>query len=237
MTENNSSLKFALGLAGGLAAAASYMLVIRPWMLTWGTTHDEVDRLLPGDELIPAPKTCATHAVTIQAPPAAVWPWLAQLGQGRGGFYSYDWIENMMGLDIHTADRVLPEHQDIKAGDKIALAPEGFSIPVAIVEPGRTLVLHGDTRNPSDGETPPMKPGDYLAMSWGFYLLEREDGSTRFIERSKMDWNPNLANSFFYRLFLEPGAFLMERKMMLGIKLRAEALHSVNQEISSDTDQ
>ena len=228
MTENNRNAKFVLGLVGGIAAAASYLLIVRPWMLSWGTTRDEVDRLLPGDELIPGPKICATHAVTVQAPPAAIWPWLAQLGQGRGGFYSYDWIENMMGLDIHTANRILVEHQEIKAGDKIALAPEGFSIPVAIVEPSRTLVLHGDTRNPADEETPPMKPGDYLAMTWGFYLLEREDGTTRFIERSKIDWNPTLANSIFYRLFLEPGAFLMERKMMLGIKQRAEALHAGN---------
>jgi len=226
MTENDRSRNFIIGAAGGMLAATSYLLLIRPWMLTWGATQGEVDRLLPGDELIPAPNIYATHAVTIQAPPSAVWPWLAQLGQGRGGFYSYDWIENMMGLDIHTADRILPEHQDIKAGDTIALAPEGFSIPAAIVDPGHTLVLHGDTRNAGAGEAPPMRPGDFLAMTWGFYLLERGDGTTRLIERSKMVWNPSLANSFFYRLFLEPGAFLMERKMILGIKQRAEALYN-----------
>jgi hypothetical protein len=225
MSENDRSRNFIIGAAGGALAAAAYMLLIRPRMLTWGATQYEVDHLLPGDELIPMPKICATHAVTIQTPQSAVWPWLAQLGQGRGGFYTYDWIENMMGLDIHTADRILPEHQDIKAGDTIALAPEGFSVPIAIVDPGHTLVLHGDTRNPEAGEAPPMRPGDYLAMTWGFYLLERGDSATRLIERFKMDWNPSLANSVLYQLFLEPGAFLMERRMLLGIKERAEALH------------
>jgi hypothetical protein len=151
-----------------------------------------------------------------------VWPWLAQLGQGRGGFYSYDWIENLMGLNVHTTDRILPEYQNIKVGDTVPLAPQGFSVPVAIAEPGRVLVLHGDTRNPGTGEAPTMKPGDFLAVTWGFYLLNRGDGATRFIERWKADWNPNLANTIFYRMFLEPGAFIMERKMMLGIKKRAE---------------
>lgn len=215
-----------IGLMGGLAAVASYALVIRPWMLSWGATREEQYRLLPGDELLPEPKIYATHAITIQAPAANVWCWLAQLGQGRGGFYSYDWIENLMGLDIHNADRILPEYQEIKVGDAVPLAPQGFSVPVAIVEKERALVLHGDTRLPGIGETPPMKPGEYLSVSWGFYLFPRGDGSTRLIERWKTDWNPSLKNDLFYRLFLEPGAFLMERKMLLGIKQRAESLSS-----------
>lgn len=219
-------MKRMIGLVGGLAAAVSYAFVIRPWMLSWGATKDEQYRLLPGDELLPEPKIYATHAITIQAPPANVWCWLAQLGQGRGGFYSYDWIENLMGLDIHNADRILPEYQEIKVGDAIPLAPQGFSVPVAVVEKERALVLHGDTRLPGAGETPPMKPGEYLSVSWGFYLFPRGDGSTRLIERWKTDWNPSFKNDLFYRLFLEPGAFLMERKMLLGIKQRAESLSS-----------
>lgn len=224
MAKKDNTTKWMIGLAGGLAATASYLFVVRPWMLSWGATKDEQYRLLPGDELLPEPKIYATHAVTIQAPPAAVWSWLAQLGQGRGGFYSYDWIENLMGLDIHNADRILPEYQEIKVGDAIPLAPQGFSVPVAIVEKERALVLHGDTRLPGVGETPPMKPGEYLSVSWGFYLFPRGDGSTRLIERWKTDWNSSLKNDLFYRLFLEPGAFLMERKMLLGIKQRAESL-------------
>lgn len=223
MGKNESGVKWIVGLTGGLAAVASYLLVVRPWMLSWGASKDEVNRLLPGDELIPEPKLNATHAVDIQAPPAAIWPWLVQLGQGRGGFYSYEWIENSMGLGMHNASRILPEFQNLKAGDMIPLAPDGFGVPVAILEANRTLVLHGDTRVPGPGTPPPMKPGEYLAVSWGFYLFERENKVTRLVERWKADWSPGLANSIFYRLFLEPGAFVMERKMLLGIKQRVEA--------------
>lgn len=224
MAKNESGVKWIVGLTGGLAAVASYFLVVRPWMLSWGANKDEVNRLLPGDELIPEPKLNATHAVDIQAPPAAIWPWLVQLGQGRGGFYSYEWIENSMGLDIHNANRILPEFQNLKVGDSVRLAPDGFGLPVAILEAQRTLVLHGDTRQPGLGKIPPMKPGQYLAVTWGYYLFERGDHSTRLIERWKADWSPGLSNTIFYRLFLEPGAFMMERKMLLGIKQRAEAL-------------
>jgi hypothetical protein len=228
MGKNESGVKWIVGLTGGLAAFASYFFVVRPWMLSWGASKDEVNRLLPGDELIPEPKLNATHAVDIQAPPAAIWPWLVQLGQGRGGFYSYEWIENSMGLDIHNANQILPEFQNLKTGDTIPLSPDGFGLPVAILEAPRTLVLHGDTRMPGPGKPLPMKPGEYLAVTWGFYLFEREKKVTRLVERWKADWSPGLANSIFYRLFLEPGAFIMERKMLLGIKQRVEATLSVS---------
>ena len=206
------------------AAFTSYFLILRPRHLRWGSTDEEVDYTLPGDELVPTPRLRATHAVTVQAPPGKVWPWLVQLGQGRGGFYSYDWVENMMGLDIHTADRILPEHQKLEVGDVIPLAADGFGIPVAMVEPERALVLHGDTRLPGPGQAPVLRMGDYFSVSWGFYLLERPDGTTRLVERWQADWNPAFHNNVFYRVFLEPGAFIMERKMLLGIKERAETL-------------
>jgi len=210
------------------AAIASYILVLRPRHLRWGATDEEVDRLLPGDEMVPNPRLKATHAVTVQATPNKVWPWLVQIGQGRGGFYSYDWIENMMGLDIHTADRILPEYQTLDVGEIIPLAEDGFGIPVAIVEPERALVLHGDTRKPGPGEAPVLRPGDHFTVSWGFYLFERSDGTTRIVERWQADWNPAFHNNVFYRVFLEPGAFIMERKMLLGIKERTEALAQMN---------
>jgi hypothetical protein len=205
------------------ACAAVYALLIRPRHLRWGASGDEIAQPLPGDELVPDPKLNATHAISIQAPPAQVWPWLAQIGQGRGGFYSYDWIENAMGLEIHSSDNILPEHQDLQVGDVIPLAPDGsMGLPVAILEPERALVLHGDTRIPDQISGPPMRPGDYMATTWGFYLFAQADGGTRLVERWRSDWAPRLSNTFFYHLFLEPGAFLMERKMLLGIKERAE---------------
>jgi len=209
-----------LTIAGTIAA---YAYLIRPWHLRWGSTDEEGSKYLPGDDLVRDAKLQATHTVDIQATPAKVWPWLVQIGQGRGGFYSYDWIENIGGLGIHSAENILEEHQDLKVGDIIPLAPDGFGLPVAILEPAQTLVLHGDTRIEGGGEQPVMRPGDYLAASWGFYLFKKDDGTTRITERFRADWNETSLYTFFYRAFLEPGAFIMERKMLLGIKERVEA--------------
>ena len=227
-SSNAQIIAIITGLVTITAAIAAYILVLRPRHLRWGATDNEVDRILPGDELVPNPRLKATHAITVQAPPNKVWTWLVQLGQGRGGFYSYDWIENMMGLDIHTANCILPEFQTLEVGEFIPLAPDGFGIPVALVELERALVLHGDTRQPGAGEAPVLKPGDCFAVSWGFYLFERPGGTTRLVERWQADWNPAFHNNLFYRVFLEPGAFIMERKMLLGIKERAETLAQMN---------
>jgi hypothetical protein len=208
---------------GGLAALVAYTIYIRPWHLGWGATPEEASRTFPGDELVPDPKLNATHAITIQAPASLVWTWLIQIGQGRGGFYSYAWLERLMGLDIQNADRLLPEHQNLKVGDQIPLAQGGFGVPVAVLEPEKTLVLHGDTRlDPS--VVPTLAPGDYFNLNWGFYLEPVNPRATRLIERWRADWNPSWENRIFMRVFLEPGAFLMERKMLLGIKERAERI-------------
>lgn len=206
----------------GAAGAAAYIYILRPWHLRWGATDEEVERALPGDELVPQPKIKATHAVTIFAPSGKVWPWIAQIGQGRGGFYSYTWIENrLLHLDIQNAERILPEFQNPKVGEQIPLAPNGFGVPIAIVEPGRTLVAHGDTRV-SQSPFPNMRPGDFINASWGWYLEPMGERATRLIERERIDYSPSLYNAIYMRAFLEPGAFLMARKMLLGIKQRAE---------------
>jgi hypothetical protein len=224
MSRRSSTALVLAGVGAGALAAASYAWVIRPWTLRWGATRDEVEMALPGDDLVQFPKLCSTHAITILARPGEVWPWIAQMGQGRGGFYSYDWIENMMGLDIQNTDRILPEFQDIKAGDVVPLAPDGFGLTVAFAKADEALVLRGDTRQDTGGIQIPLRPGDYLAASWGFHLFERVDGATRLVARFRADWGSNVQNAIFYRAFLEPGAFLMGRKMLLGIKARAERL-------------
>jgi hypothetical protein len=224
MSKRSSTSLMLAGVGAGAMAVAGYAWVIRPWTLRWGATNSEVGMALPGDDLLEFPRLSSTHAITIRARPSEVWPWLAQLGQGRGGFYSYDWIENMMGLDIHNTDRLLAEYQGIKVGDVIPLARDGFAIPVAFVEPDQTLVLHGDTRQGTGELQIPLKPGDYMAASWGFHLFERVDGATRLVVRFRADWAPSAQNTIFYQAFLEPGAFLMGRKMLLGIKERAERL-------------
>ncbi|MFN2152957.1 MAG: SRPBCC family protein [Anaerolineales bacterium] len=209
-------------IAAGAAAVAAYISTIRPWHLRWGSTDEEVIKPLPGDHLVPNAKLTATHAITIHASPAQIWPWLVQIGQGRGGFYSYDWIENSMGLDIQTVKQIRPEFQDLKVGDVIPLSPDGMGVPVVYLEPENSLVLHGDTREPGPGTPPILKEGDYMAAVWGFHLIPQEDGSTRLVERIFIDWNDTPLNSVFYRVFLEPGSFIMEQKMLRGIKESAE---------------
>jgi hypothetical protein len=209
-----------VNVIGGLASV--YFTLIRPWHLKWGATTEEVDRALPGDEFVPEPRLNVTHAVTIRAPLDQVWPWIAQIGQGRGGFYSYEWIENLLGADIHNADRILPEYQNPQVGDKLPLAQDGFGVPMAIVEPRRALVVHGDTRG-DPKVMPGLKPGGFFNIVWGWHLDSIDAETTRLVERWRADWNPSLGTWIYMHLFLEPGAFIMERRMLLGIQRRAES--------------
>ncbi len=143
------------------------------------------------------------------------------MGQGKAGFYSYDWLENLFGCDIHNADRILPQFQTLQVGDTVRLHPRTPPIPVAILEPQRALVLHGDTREGTG--LPAMKQGDYLSVLWGFYLDPIDGRTTRLVERFRSDYNPSFFNRLFNGCALEPASFIMERKMLLGIKARAEA--------------
>jgi hypothetical protein len=215
--------------ASGAAGVALYKFVLRPWHLSWGATDEETLRSLPGDEIILNPRINATHALTIDAPPQAIWPWLVQMGQGRGGMYTYDWIENLMGLNMKSTDRILPEYQYLQVGDIVPFEPGGNGPPVVQIEPDRALVLGAKADAQSEG---PFKlndpdPNAYFAISWLFFLNRMGEDRTRLIERFRLDWYPpNLKNAIYMYAFLEPGAFLMERGMLLGIKRRAEAYHA-----------
>lgn len=195
-----------------LSAGMIYWFGLRPRQIRWGATDAEVMRPLPGDAIVPRPRNWSTRAITIAAPAASVWPWLAQIGQGRGGLYSYDWLENLAGCDIHSTNRIIPELQYLEIGDVIRLGPEGYpAYPVAAVEPGRALVLGGD--DPELG-----------AHSWAFVLDPVDEQTTRLIVRSRGDYPPTLANFMIWRVLTEPLHFVMERKMLLGVKQRAEAM-------------
>ena len=179
--------------------------------MRWGATDDEVNDTVPGDELVPAADLTATRAVTVRASADGVWPWLAQLGQGRGGFYSYDFLENLVGCSIHSAERVVPEWQSIDVGDAVHLHPE-VRLVVAAVEPGRALVLRGGV---PIGRTPP--PYDF---TWAFVLRDQADGSTRLVVRERYGYSRRWA-----RLLVEPVeliSFVMSQRMLRGIKERAE---------------
>jgi hypothetical protein len=211
-----------LGLA---ALVVLYVVVIRPWHMRWGATAEEVRRALPGDELVPRPKARATHGITIQASAAEVWPWIAQIGQGRGGFYSYDWLENLFGCDIHNVDRVIPELQDLKRGDGVKLHPKAPALSVVTVDPPHALVICGGRLlQPDEPDDPSFLQLHRLsAYSWSFVLVDQADGASRFLARVHADWPTGLINFFRYRLFLEPAHSIMQRKMNHGLKACVEA--------------
>ena len=185
------------------ALAALYPLMRRP-ILTWGATTEEAATRLPGDELLEEADGVSTRAITIDAPTAAVWPWLAQMGPSpRGGAYTYDWIENLLGLDMHSVDRVLPEFQHPEVGDTIGLGSNQMRIER--VEPEQVLAWRSENGN----------------WVWTFVLAE-SDGTTRLISRNRFRL-PTFA-ARIGMLPMEPGSLLMERRMLRGIMERAERL-------------
>ena len=181
--------------------AALFMAVIRPWYNRWGATDEEVSIELPGDELIPDGGS-VTRAIGIDAPPGDVWPWLVQLGFGRAGWYSYDWIDN----DGHpSAEVIVPEYQNLEVGDKILMMPDmGFE--VLSIETGRSIVSQLE-----DGTT-----------SWCLALLPQEDGSTRLLTRWRNKWGKITAANAILIALTDPGTFIMEQKMLREIRKRAE---------------
>ena len=199
-------------------AIVLYASVGRRWINTWGATEAEATSTLPGDELLSSAQSQSTRAITIHAPPTRVWQWLVQIGQGRGGFYSYDWLENLFGLDIHTVNEIVPELQHLAAGDQIRLAKQGAVYRVAILEPERTLILRmldQKTLELADPNAP-----DYYEATWGFILDPIDEQTTRFIARGR-----GASNTFVGRVMNEVVgliSFIMETRMLRTIKARAE---------------
>jgi hypothetical protein len=154
---------------------------------------------------------------------AEVWPWLVQIGQGRGGFYSYESLENMVGCNIHNADRIIPEFQQLAVGEEIKLHPQGPGYPVAIVENERVIVLYGDTRTGNSPLPIETESGNYFASMWIFFIEKIDDRKTRFITRFKSDYGPGFKNKMFYgKCLVEPVSTVMQKKMLKGMKKKAE---------------
>ena len=200
-----------MGLTAIGGAAAAYILVARSWHLKWGATNQECDASMPGDELIASADLTATRAISIRAPADQVWPWIAQLGQGRGGFYSYDFLENLVGCNIHSADRIVPERQNVAVGDEVRLAPK-VGLAVAVLDRGRSFVLRGGI--PMGNTAPPYD------FTWAFALRAGSHETTRLLVRERYRYTRPWA-----RLIVEPAeaiSFVMSQKMLRGIKDRAE---------------
>ena len=201
-------------LARATAALASAVFLYRKFLrqpiLTWGATAEEAEARLPGDELLEDADGVATRAITIDAPASAVWPWLAQMGPApRGGAYTYDWIENLLGLNMHSADRVLSEYQHPQVGEGFGYGANKMSF--RIVQPEHVLATQS-----ADGN-----------WVWSF-ILEERDGRTRLISRNRFRL-PRLRDRIGM-IPMEPGSLVMERKMLYGIKQRAENLASEQRE-------
>ena len=189
--------------------AMLYWFPIRRWMSRWGTMLSDLTRVMAGDRLLVDPTYAGTMAVTVNASPEHIWPWLVQIGYRRGGLYSYDWLDRLFGyLDRPSATRILPEFQHLAVGDAIPLG-RGPSWPVAAIEPCRALVL--DMRN--------MGGFDWV---WQFGLYPLDETRTRLVSRSCVRTRRVWARLFMY--MIEPAGFLMTRRMLLGIKQRAEGL-------------
>ncbi len=192
----------ALGSIG--AAAVLYQLFLRRRIMNWGATDADVNARLPGDELLEDADGVATRAITIDAPASAVWPWIAQMGSSpRGGAYSYDWIENLLGLDMHSTDQVLPEYQHPLVGKTVGYGKNRMRFER--VEPRHVLATRSEDGN----------------WVWSFVLVEH-DGKTRLISRNRFRLPSRAAK--IGMLPMEPGSLVMERKMLRGIKQRAERL-------------
>ena len=185
------------------------------WLRNWGATAAEQQMAWPGDELVRDPADLTTLAVSIDAPAADVWSWLIQVGQDRAGFYSYDALENLVGVHIHSADQIVDEWQALSVGDSIRLTPRGWMgqpdgvvLPVAQLDPPRSLVLR---------ESPPALPWNAV---WSFHIVPTGARSCRLISRSRSERPPIPLR--FAGAVMTPVTAAMTRRMLLGIKARAE---------------
>lgn len=233
--------KFLFAVAAASAAAAiTFRFAVRPWWKSWGVNPSETTIALPGDDVIANANGGETRAITIDAPLGAVWPWLMQMGYGRGGWYSYD----AMDMQGASAFRIMPELQSLKVGDVVPTYPGGGFV-VSRLEPNRALVLYLDTdlvreqAEAARAEGAPAgsaniratgalmentQPAEFSA-TWAFVLEELPSGQTRLIERFRVRFGETDKPWTRYTLpFMGFGVFVMMRKQLLGIKQRAEAV-------------
>lgn len=214
--EGRSGRLAAAGRAAGMLFLiyAAVVALFHPVYLHWGTTPAERMMTLPGDELVPDARYRVDHGITIRAPADSVWPWLVQIGQDRGGFYSYAWLEQLAGADIHNADRIHPEWQQLKPGDLVRATQPDY-LGGRLGEPGWRVL--------------DVVPGRAIVLeNWGAFVVHPVDPTTtRFFVRTRGDGIPSLAavllgpiNVFVF----EPAHFIMQRRMMSGIRDRAEAM-------------
>jgi len=210
-----------MGVIAGAAAVVAWKQILDPWQQRWGATDDEVGMGLPGDGLVADPASQVTRAVTIDAPPDAVWPWIVQLGADRGGFYSYEWLENLFGLHIHNADEIVPEWQERAVGDLVHADAKGSGgWYVVEVLPGEALVMKvGDVKQGRPVGRDEQLRWEFL---WTFVVRPLPGGRSRLIVRERTGFGRRLTEVAMSPIGLV--SFVMTQKMLRGIKARAESL-------------
>jgi len=198
-----------IGVLAGLGVLAIVLIfALLPWMDRYGAMDEEINASYPGDELVPDPRITYTRAISIAATPEEIYPWIAQLGADKGGMYSYTRLEALIQCPQTNADRIHEEWQGLEVGDKVLMCPDENMPPayiVAMIEENQTIVLG-------------HKEKDDWVEVWQFNLVPQDDGTTRLVIRSR-----SAAEGWFWDA-IRPGEFIMMRRMMLGIKERAEGM-------------
>ena len=200
-----------------LTAAGIYAFVLRRRMLAWGATANEVRAPMPGDGLVPEADLVATRGISIQAPVEGVWPWLAQMGQGRGGLYSYDWLENLIGCQMDSATQVVADWQHPAVGDDFRLHPE-VALRVATVDPPHALVIRGAVSAAGKGTSD--DPGMPYDFTWSFALLPEQGGRARLLVRERYRYLTPWARPMVEAVSVL--SFVMTERMLRGVRDRAE---------------
>ena len=211
---NDPSLLEETGAAIAIGGMLLFSWFLRPWYSRWGVPKGEVHRPLPGDDIVSQPMLEVTRAIAIQSTPGRIWAWLAQLGQEKGGLYTYQRLENLIGCKITNARRINPDWQDPSPGDAVRLGPKGYPLfRITSIEPGQALVMQA-----CDPAT--EQPGP---ASWVFVIEQLGNDTCRLWTRSRNGSERTFANLLIWRVITEPIHFVMERRMLIGIKQRAEA--------------
>ena len=216
------------GIEGIVIMIACYLtFFLKAQRGRWGLRKEELTRTFPGDEIIDQPKSQFTHAINIDAPVEAVWPWIAQIGQGRGGFYTYEALENMTGMEIRNADIILAEFQDPKVGDLIPFSPTD-AYPLVMCETGRAMAIGFciDLNTKKIINSNQKLSDNYSQISWLWIVEPIDSQHSRFYSRNRVDYSSSFKNKLLFGPLIEPIVFTMDRKMCLGIKKRAEKLFS-----------
>jgi hypothetical protein len=206
-------------MMAGSAIAGAGLLAARRYYRNWGTTKEECDTALPGDELVSQPVVQTTEGIWIDAPASAVWPWLVQMGQDRGGMYTYEKLENLVGLQHRNADRIHPEWQHLSVGDVIRLVPRGWmglrngiALPVVALVEGESIVLRLQ---------PPDVPVDGV---WSFHVVAHWEDRCRLLVRTRA--RMRVPGEALGAEAAGPVMSLLTRGMLQGIKRRAEESRS-----------